>query len=260
MVLLLSHLHTVEEDHVGTVVIFMASERKILVGADSREVEFSPTTHTRTDRYDKCKVITLKSKFVFAATGKAGHKSGGHPEFSWDMFAVAKHVADRHKTASLGNIAHYWGARVSALDNRDVKRGVSDSRSDKGQMGFFFGFVNHHPVVYQVHVSPVNGLSYGYDVRPTELVEGRIYPSGIAIDIPTEIAAGQTERARSWNAEFQASHASETWEEEMPAMTQWIIEKTIDFSIQRDFVGKPIDLVEVDNLGVHWINKKEQCK
>jgi hypothetical protein len=128
----------------------------------------------------------------------------------------------------------------------------------------FFGFVAHHPVVYQVLVSKNETGLYSDHVQRVELRDGgiyprRIYPSGV-IDIANEFAARQTERVTEWLSDFQRAHGAEPWDAQMPPLIQFIIEKTIDFSVNKDRVGPPIDLIEIDDLGIHWIRKKSNCK
>jgi hypothetical protein len=256
VIILLSRLRAVEKDNVGSVVIFSASQQKIVIGADSRVIEFSPITGLMTDKYDKCKLITLSRKFVFSAVGKAGHESEGHPEFTWDIFQIARKIARGYgKNASLKHIANAWGREVSALDDRDVHRGVVDPRSTEGQLGLFAGFAIHKPVVYEVRIYKLKTGSYSYDVKPVELVDGQIFPAG-PIDIATEFAAHQTYRS----TELQKAHPSGDWNSLMPYVVDFVIEKTISDSVEKDKVGRPIDLIEINDLRLHWIRKKDGCE
>ena len=259
-ILLLSRLNSVEKDRVGTIVVLAASKQKIVIGADSKAVEFSQTTGLRTDRYDECKMTTLNGKFVFATVGKSGHESVGHPEFSWDVFSIARKIARRNgKTSSLKSIAAAWGKEVSTDDNRDVRRGVTDSRSIPGQTGIFAGFESSQIVVYRVSVTKRATGVFTYRFRPTELGDGKVIPLG-AIDIATELRAQQTKRSKSWISQFARGHESQDWITVMPDYLDFVIDKTIAHSASKDTVGKPIDLIEITNRGVHWIRKKNGCE
>jgi hypothetical protein len=242
------------------VVIFAASRDKIVIGADSREVSLSPIG--RRDRYDKCKIVPLNGKFVFAAVGKSGHHSDEHPEATWDVFTLARGIASRNSKDSLGQIATAWGNEVAALDDKDAQRRVPGSEVLEGQHAIFLGFVDGRPASYQVVVEKAPAGHYQPQTQRVELHDGSLVPSGHARDIALEIAEGKTDRAKRWIAEFRREHASEltTWDTTMAPLIERVLELSINYSAEKDDVGLPIDLIEIDSSGTHWLRKKPNCQ
>ncbi len=260
IILLLSASSAVEEDNFGSAVIFAASRDKIVIGADSREVILSPIG--RSDRYDKCKIVTLNGKFVFAAVGKSGHHSGEHPEATWDVFALARAIAGRNGKDSLEQIATAWGNEVAALDDKDAQRRIPGSEVFEGQHGIFLGFVDGRPASYQVVVEKAPTGHYQPQTQQVELHDGSLIPSGHARDVAVEIAEGKTDRAKRWMADFRRDHASEltTWDAAMAPLIERVLELSINYSAEKDDVGLPIDLIEIDSSGTHWLRKKPNCQ
>jgi len=259
VVLLTSSLGRPDEERVGSVVIFAASQKRIVIGADSKEIVLS--SNSRYERYDKCKIATLNGKFVFAATGKSGHHSAEHSTETWDIFTLVREVASRNREASIESIAQTWGNEVAKLDNRDSTKGGSGQPEFEGQHALFAGFVDGHPVVDQVIVTKESDGVFRARLEPSQLRSGNLVPSGHAADIALEMSAGQTERARQWLADFRRDHTSElsTWDSAMAPLVERVIELSIKYSVEKDDIGPPIDLAEIDSSGVHWLRKKDNC-
>jgi hypothetical protein len=245
-----------EKDSVGSVLAFATSSNKIVIGADSRELTL--WSNGRADRFDKCKVVTLDGTYVFAAVGRSGHHSQGHPEATWDIFDMVREIARKDHTAgSLGRVAADWGNEVAKMDNRDSP----DFTDFEGQHAIFAGFIGGHPTIYQVIVTKNAAGPYQPDVQQPSLQNGSIVASGYGKQIAEEFAAGRTDRAKSWMADFRKDHAPElnSWDTAVAPLVKRVLELTIANSAEKDTSGPPIDLVEIRPTGVHWLEKKPNC-
>ena len=243
-------------DTVGSVLAFATSPDKIVIGADSRELMLS--SNGRADRFDKCKVVALDGIYIFAAVGRSGHHSKGHPEATWDIFEMAREIARKgHTAGSLERIAADWGNEAAEMDNRNSP----DFTDFEGQHAIFAGFIGGHPTIYQVVVAKTATGPYQSDVQKPPLHNGSIVASGYGKQIAEEFAAGRTDRAKSWMADFRKDHAPElnSWDTAMAPLVKRVLELTIANSAEQDTSGPPIDLVEIQPTGVHWLEKKPNC-
>lgn len=253
---LLSAVMSAQDTHVRSVIIAGFSKNKIAVGADSREIATGSGSGYRDD---VCKILALNGDFVFTATGKSGHISGGHPEFTWDIFTIAREIANRDKGASIEQIAQDWGERVAAFDNLDVKRGVFAADSSQGQTGFFVGLLEKRPILVVVLVTRSTSGQFNSDTSTPDIISGKAFPSG-AIDIVSEYSALQTPRSRAWRQEFSMNYpADPTADSTIAPLIAQMIHLTIGYSVQKENVGYPIDLLELDSTGIHWLNRKTNC-
>jgi hypothetical protein len=146
-----------------------------------------------------------------------------------------------------------------ALDNRDLLRGVIQSPIGESQIGLFAGFENHQPIFFQVTNRKSGNDPFISNIsRSLPLNDGLVFPFG-RIDIASEFAAGQTQRSMKWKRDFLIAHPL-PWNSQIVPLVQLVIEKTIQYSVYRNDVGEPIDIVEADASGVHWISQKANCQ
>lgn len=267
-VILLALLNAPAQDNVGTIIVLAGSQDKIAVAADSRMTLTFLSQGGKSHDDTECKIATLEHKIVFAAAGRKGHLKVGDPELTWDSYVIAHKAAKNTPPFTVSPvkwIAGVWAREVAAMHNRDFKRGAI-SPEDVGKVeiesAFFVGVEHGTTVAYIVRIvgvqRPRGGRAYAYQVIPLEMEKARLYAMG-RTDVAVEFAAQQTDRAKRWLSEFETRHAGAVWDTDTSALAEWVVKLTMNYSASRQFVGGPIDVVEVRTSGIRWIRRKHAC-
>lgn len=111
----------------------------------------------------------------------------------------------------------------------------------------FFGFYDNKPFVYRYEFSPDNNFSHSKKV----LID-RSFTTGNKVDSLEVYSLGITSK-------FKIEFIDKEKINGKSAIT--IAKNFVQFAIEqyKDICGPPIDILVVDKLGFHWIEKKEKC-
>jgi len=251
-----------EQDKYGSIVVIDATKDKIILAADSRVLHGDMLGNKQASD-DECKITALKGDVVLGVAGRKGHQSAGHPEFTWDSFAIAYDVANGISSSPdrIRDIAAEWGKRVAALHNRDAARGVigpMGAGKEGIENAIFAGFQAGKTTAFTVDIllSPTGSGPYFENVKGLDLQDGFVLGIGV---LDTCFEWRQTERGKVWFNEFMSEHPKDNWDSMAVPLLERIIELTIRYSVHRDEVGEPIDIIEITPTGTHWIKKKANC-
>jgi hypothetical protein len=256
------------QDLGGTIIVLVGTQNKIVIAADSRKTVSERGQNVRSMDTD-CKISALPNNLVFASAGRRGHLSLGNPQFTWDAYDIARKVAGALNPGQgfVRSAAEAWARQVIGKHDMDSRRGVIDPASaakNEIESAFFSGIENAHPIVYRVDIikaPPVEGSpsSYIYKISdPLRFEPFRFHPIGLT-DVALEFGT-QTPRARDWMETFQREHEGQSWDTTLPDFAERMVKLTAQFSVERNIVGGPTDLVEVTARGIHWLRSKPGCR
>ena len=265
------------ENQTGSVKIFRFSRAKITIAADSR------VTHSDGTRDDKeCKLAALGNRFVFSATGLTGQRfqaiSPAWPT-GWNAWDEARAAWEAQLAETGGviqsgfvrKVADRWGERVASMFRLQSPAEFPQIvHHEMLTMGLFAG-VNFRGVIvvvveivkYDKQRLETSGIlsvsNEGFPLDPGNGYCDSIFALG-KTEIATELACGTSDRAKhfaeTWNRESVKIRADKRDSEYL----ERLVKATARFHPDRDSVGGPVDVIEVDaNNGTHWVQRKENC-
>jgi hypothetical protein len=269
----------------GGIVVMGRSRQGIMLAADSR-VNLGNGKYQDT----ACRIAALGDKLIFAAAGIMSDDSAALPEnLRFDVTMEARRAFLLHSLTPenlpdlgiVGTIASNWGlniskhlraaAEASPANLQEWLKRIDVSRESSFVVGIFAGIEADGGLsVYLVHVdlAPPTQASAAKEsyFLTAMLVPGKsadslplLTPFGMT-EIVNEINDGKTDRAKH---EIDTLHnLQNTLSAETLAIRQAIrmVDLTIAYHPQPEFVGGSIDAIELPHSGkVRWVQRKEIC-
>jgi hypothetical protein len=250
----------------GTVLFFDFSQDQITLAADSRGVN-NIGGHVDTD----CKISALGSKFVFGMAGYVSRDSGDENK-TWNAHRIARDIWRRDSErfpndTLLPHVAEDW-VQTMELVYKDPKIiGYARSRpsSDPVLANALFVAVDDSgrlraelvDIAFDLRLFDSSGeVQLEHDI--TEMHVGEQVMGGFT-DTAAEFSRQTTDRAKAYMAWFQKRIAGLPIGEQRAEITSKYVELSILLDSNSDQLGFPVDVLQVDNTGVHWIWRKPNC-
>jgi len=242
------------ETNSGTLVVFGFSKNKIVVAADSRGKKDAGDYAD-----DKCKIIALTNKFVFAANGMTGLWSEvavPYRPIEMDANEEARHAFNSVRPRSdhfLRNVAVLWGDNVTRIFKQALKvAGPTALGDDPNLNGYFFGVAPDSGLVLYMENVYVRGKDVSFDSEPQAIVLTDMVQ--YALQGKTDLAKKETDR---WKRQSAALPVNEDLD--VLKVILWV-QLTLDAHPDSNEIGGPIDSLTVTaSRGVIWHKRKQEC-
>jgi hypothetical protein len=237
----LALLHAVASGQTTVVAVRTATE--VVVGADSKGI----SGDVKSSRL-MCKIGQV-GNLLFAYAGHGGDTATG-----FDPAAIATKVGNTKGTVS--EKARRFGAEaeepltVSLTLLRQINAPLYKVVAEDSPplQAAFFGAEKDSPVLYQVTFRASSDLSGSVRVA-SEINEVVVEPSGGK----SIIVMGQRTDIDSILRAYP-----NFWDVGLIDGVRWLV--TLEAITRPQVVGMPVDLVRVDKLGAHWIQRKPECE
>ena len=262
----------------GTVIVVGVSQNKVVIATDS---------HSATqDNHGRCKVAVLGGKVLYGAAGVVADTVAGLPNaWIFDALGVAKtsfEGAPKRMQACAAssscpsdpkslpeNVAQGWlDSMLSSLSTASYV-GADDWKLGAGVTGIVAGVGSSgdmEAVVDQVVCQKPDPQTAGADAKPRgncqphlDFSKKIIPPKGQTVWIPLGISDTANEYLR------QTSDRAKAEVQEWPKLQEWqvayrLVDLTLAYSQKKDYVGGPIEVVELRRNGtVIWIQNPQSC-
>jgi hypothetical protein len=250
----------------GTIIIFNASEKEIVIAADSR----GSGTHSYTD--DKCKISAFGDKLVFAASGRTGLRN--EPTNYWDAYAIAREDFKRLTRKGTSDdlpidLAKAWEISIKQKieDRQDNGVDVVAGLDSNAIMFALFAGVRKdgsiltvvEQITYEVGKDGKARIVY----RSPHILDAKDFPNWMGrYEIIEELKAGQTFRSDQWRRKINAVVSASP--DPVAALAIEQVKLTIDnlgptkknyAGVPFSEVGYPISAVRLTSKGAEWIEK-----
>ena len=256
----------------GSLIIGMETHSKIVIGADSRNVNmFKP----RQIMDDRCKILVFGDRLVFASAGypvfRPPHLLSKPERPYWDSYETAKKSADlllaANKVVTPRQLAQQW---LTEMQKRIflVRPGPSFfGLTQFPIVALFAGWestgepslLRATMVIHVAHDSFVVKDPLISDIKFNEDIGVAVDALG-ARDICTEILFRTTEPGRKWANQIDAEAAAIAPEDRLAFRIKRMGELSVRYSEDRADIGLPFDVVELSKDGVRWVYAKKSCQ
>jgi hypothetical protein len=228
----------------GSVVVALRTADAILIAADSRVDRIDKAGRIQRDNDDACKVFD-RNEVVFALAGIAGASSG------FDPFAIARSVMTRGR--SVKDMAAEFQRRATVALQVELRRWKNDPReTPQGIPGIHYLFA---------------GKDHGTNVLSWASLAGIRRLDGTLIVRTIESGAwpGQRENVLLFGktaAIDREAHGRIGFRTDAEAMlvAKALINIEAADPVDSQFVGGPIDVVAITSEGIHWPQRKPNCR
>jgi len=258
----------------GTVIVLGYSKSKAVIAADSRESD-----NKGEYRDEACKIGVLNEDLVFAALGSA--RSTRREIILWDAtrearaaFANTNRLAAESDGDFIDQVAHGWGMLLAAKigENVQPEEGLAFSDDEILVDGVFIGVAGpqelhiSHQVIRAKIINKIPHIA----VDPTKIVtlsdSMQFHVAGEA-DVFDEFIAGNTERAKKWNADLKRDMRRKRDDGDVLKAIR-LVDLTGAFGVDTvphrptvHLVGGKTDAVELHAGGkVRWVQSKPACR
>jgi hypothetical protein len=216
------------------------SEQRIIIAGDSRAaIIWNGTENARSLDDNTCKITPTDGNAVFAATGFEGTPGDDWSTYSEAQRAVAGTPHGTWMDTMTGGTAldHWATYLVRDIDGSFTPSQLSSITSaTNGNMAF--------------------GILAGMNRAGSAWVDIASYAAFGKTDVFHEFFDGKSKRAlaerASWNRMKAASPSYDRFK------TRRLVELTIKYE-RSNLVGGPIDEIEIDGSGIHWLQVKPAC-
>jgi hypothetical protein len=252
----------------GTIVIITASEKELVIAADSRRN--SPYSYVD----DDCKISAFGNKVIFAASGRAGPRNDPTSQF-WDAHAIARQqfqrlFASKSTSDTLAlELAKAWGMEIKKEIEKRLRRklkvlaGIDDYAI---MTGFFAGVRKDGSVMGVMQAVTYEDMKNGgtqINLPSPRSVASTDYPAWLGrSEIIRELYAGRTPRSQQWGRKIieivRASPdrlAARAIEEVRVTIENLPPEKTDYNGVPFSVVGFPISAIRLTSEGAEWVEK-----
>jgi hypothetical protein len=262
----------------GTVIVVGVSQDKVVIAADTRSAS--------QDSHGRCKVAVLGGKLLYGAAGVVADTASALPNaWVFDAMGVAKTSFDgapkRMQACAASsscpsdpksvpeNVAQGWlesimgnlsTASYVAMDDWKLGAGVTGIVAGIGPSG------DMEAVVDQVVCQKPDGQNAEAADKPRSNCQPHLDfskkilpPKGRTVWIPLGISDTANEYLR------QTSDRAKAEVQEWPKLQEWqiayrLVDLTLAYSQKKDYVGGPIEVVELRRNGtVTWIQNPQSC-
>lgn len=272
--------------NLGTTVVVGYSKERIVVAADSRS-----TLSKEVHRDDACKITTLSDKLAFAAAGLVSDSSEAIPiRWRFNLADEAKNSAARFGTVKppagetvTEAVADDWLAnariKLEQAARYEMPNWLSTGVFPDGAVRFVGIFMGVEPdgklslVSESIYCKKSTSAASPFGCEPEDHIEWGLGPGkfsyplsdrlefrAFGITTPTdEYIAGDGRRAGTeWHHwEENKIRYPSTHTDAHRAIR--LVDLTIAYSPEKEYVGGSIDALELTKDGFHWIARKPNC-
>jgi hypothetical protein len=222
----------------GTTLVALWTPDRIVLGADSMVVSDGPAA------YDACKIVNAGGTWL-AVSGLVTDTGAGFELGPLARLALAPPGTMKEKLA-----------RFAASVQPHLQRAYEGLRHDSPVE--YARFAGGRPVLQAIFAGQENGRPVLATVGFIPGIDGALEPRASLVDGsdargPRLIYAGQQDRIRDY------LKTNRNWfESDRQAVVRNLVQLEVDAGT--GLVGGPIDIVEIEPAGPHWVQKKSNCR
>lgn len=239
----------------GSLVVLNSADDYIVVSADSKSVSQKGAS------YDRCKIVALDNRLVYAATGYTSPADASQIGGTWDASALAKQayrsLAKNPRHELIPKLAEALGASLASRLNQSVEAHPQEGWPPLLVTALLAGFdENGKRIIIQVDARRTGERHVAYTAR---LLPDDVHAvlTGETV-IAQEYTAGRTLRSQSWQKWMAFENAGLGVNEQLIQGAEKIVALTEQYD--PTLVGGPIDTVLISReAGATWIHRKPEC-
>lgn len=239
----------------GSLVVVNSADDYIAIAADSKGLS------QKGPSYDRCKIVALDNRLVYAATGYTSRADALQIGGTWHASALAKQaylsLAKNPRHELIPKLAEALGASLASRLNQSVEAHPHEGWPRILVTALLAGFdENGKRIIIQVDAMRTDERHVGYTAR---LVPDDVHAvlSGETA-IAEEYTAGKTPRSQSWQKSVVFENAGLGVKQQLIHGAERIVALTAQYD--PTLVGGPIDTVVISRkAGVTWIHRKPEC-
>jgi len=262
----------------GTIVLILHAKDRILVAADSKGSGTGAS-----DTYKECKITPLDKWTFFTAIGNVvmEDKKDGKLYYIYQARKLSKETFARFKnqpnsSSRTKSMANYWGKTVSDEIRAFIATRRSVPTTPDGQV-LKAVFVSNTPpmdwTLYEVEImtdppNPPNGPTIHGELQT---VTYNVHSENIPLDITKglnaeyrslvlEAVAGQTPRSVIAKNKMQEIIRADPTMDRVAFGLEYILATVEEWAGAKSNIGGPVDLLELNSTGVHWLHVKDECR
>jgi hypothetical protein len=261
----------------GSIVIWMATDRDLVLAADSRVFcQGAGCSAQDPIRDDDCKAIALNDHLIFASAGLQGARGGEGLDFTWSVTGIASTLAAKKPfdtAKSIDDLAYEWLKSIQQrVDQMCESNAISPDAPTRAvwSVAVFAGVtakgvIHATEARFQTKIDPkiIGPCTFNPTVIPADLSAS----SGSAVhSMGTGAAVAQTYLQNPENLKREIPNllppdnsSNFTDWQDLAKMTYRVARIAIEQSGSEDHVGGPVDQLHLSAKGIEWLHRKPNC-
>lgn len=242
--LILATLHSaIPQYETGTIIVFRVTPSEAIIAADSRQSFVGGAERSRS----VCKILTFDGKYVFAASGYSGRRSGRMP---WDLYEYTNRIYREGHVMNVRDFADKWAKQMQELLIQDSK--ISAPPLHGGNTILTAVFIGVEGGVIDARARTFHREKMGFPSLESLKVDddGRDTPIGEG-KIVAEFLSNKTARAAAWHKRIDPLPVGER---------PYALVKLVEDYGSSSGVGGEITSLEINaSSGIRWRTGKARC-
>lgn len=248
----------------GTVILVMADQGEVTIGADSRATANVTKNHSESS----CKILPLGDRFFFTFSGLVGPVSG-----EWSVYSIARDSWTKekknHSNAEelVRAVLERWNLRAKGLyaDAALLRGHGTDPLLGQPVFGATDSFGNIFVLAEEVTFNPAQLTDTQRKVEISIENQQIVRPGNHVTlgrrDVVEEYFGLRSERARTAAREFRIENQSLTNpNDQHAALVRFLISQAIKLDPHRNELGPPVDIIQLRSFsGIFVRTLKPGC-